>query len=63
MRYEKEYLLLLKKIELNTVREINKELNELSTPEAFTSTGYRKILNAIAPIIREANHNTTMALT
>lgn len=62
LRYEKEYLLLLKKTELNTVREINKELTELSTPEAFTTGGYRKILNVVAPMIREANHNTTTAL-
>jgi hypothetical protein len=63
VRYEKEYLTFLKKIELNVVRDVNKDLSELSSTETLSSDLYRKMMNAISPIIREANHNTTQKVT
>jgi tyrosine-protein phosphatase YwqE len=63
VRYEKEYLNYLKKSDLATIREINKEFNDNTSPEAFTTNFYKEISNSIAPIIREANHNLTVALS
>lgn len=61
-RYEKEYLNYLKKAELNQVREINKDLTELSNNDAFTVATFRGIMNIVTLVIREANHNTTVNL-
>jgi hypothetical protein len=61
-RYEKEYLNYLKKAELNQVREINKDITELSNNDAFTVATFRGIMNIVTFIIREANHNTTVSL-
>lgn len=62
-RYEKEYLAFLKKVDLTVVRDINKDLADLSSTEPFTASLLRKMMNMLSPVIREANHNTTLAVT
>lgn len=53
----------LKKTEITLVREINKEFSDLLTSDPFDTDVFRKMMTALAPIIRETNHNTTIAVS
>lgn len=62
-RYEKEYLVFIKKVDANLVRDASKELNDLTVQGSFTNSMYRKMMGIISPILREVNHNTTVGVS
>jgi hypothetical protein len=56
-KYEKEYLVFLKKAEINVIKEVNQKLPEFATNEQFSIAFYRKILTFLSPLLRECNQN------
>lgn len=61
-RYEKEYLVYLKSLEVAVIRDINQEFIDFSNVTSFTQEFYTHMLEFIAPLIRNFNHNLALAL-
>lgn len=52
-KYEKEYLIFLKKAEINVIKEVNHKLPEFTSNDPFTIPFYKKIHDFVAPYIKE----------
>jgi hypothetical protein len=58
-KYEKEYLMFLKKAEINVIKDVNHKLPEFTSNDPFTVAFFKKILTYLAPLLKECVHNMT----
>jgi hypothetical protein len=56
-KYEKEYLIFLKRAEINVIKDVNHRLPEFTAQDPFSQPFYQKVLVFTAPFIKECARN------
>ena len=54
-KYEREYLIFLKRADINVIKEVNQKLPEFTSSDPFMVPFYRKILNYLIPFIKNCS--------
>jgi len=56
-KYEREYLIFLKRADINVIKEVNQKLPEFTSSDPFTVPFYRKILSYLITFIKDCSGN------